>query len=162
MGEADDLHAALRDAPPNVILTGHLPRGQVFDRLLDSDVFVFPSRREGSPNAVLEAMAAGLPVVATRTGGLPDMVTDGEGGYLVPSRDVDALTSAVRRLAADRELAVRMGAHNRAVCAERFAFSIVFGRLSAIYETALSETPITAGSIPLPRAAPASGPGIER
>ena len=155
---------ALQVEPPNVILAGHLPRGEVFDRLLESDVFVFPSRREGSPNAVLEAMAAGLPVVATRTGGLPDMVSDGEGGYLVPAGDVDALTAAVRRLASDRELAVRMGAYNRAVCADRFAFSRVFERLSTIYETAASgaRSCVPASSIPLRHAAPADGPGVER
>lgn len=162
MGEAGDVRHALGAAPPNVVLTGHLSRAEVFGRLLESDVFVFPSRREGSPNAVLEAMASGLPVVATRTGGLPDLISNGEGGYLVPVGDADSLIGAVRRLAADPERAARMGAHNRAVCADRFTFSRVFERLSAAYETIVSGARTSAPSVPLGSAAPATGPGVER
>jgi glycosyltransferase involved in cell wall biosynthesis len=81
--------------------------------LADADVFAFPSFRESFPLAVLEALAAGLPVAATGVGGVPDAVTHGEGGFLVPPRDAAALESALRRLLTDASLRSRMGSHNR-------------------------------------------------
>jgi glycosyltransferase involved in cell wall biosynthesis len=135
VGRADtDGLEALRAAAPNVSAVGHLPRARVVDRLLESDAFVFPSRREGSPLAVAEAMAAGLPVIATRVGGVPELVEDGVGGWLVPAGDPQPLAAALSRLAGDRSLARRMGAHNRAVARKRLAFSRAFVPLAAAYE----------------------------
>lgn len=73
------------------------------------DVFVLSSLSEGSPNAVLEAMAAGLPVIATDVGGLPDMVIDGESGILVPPGDSEALGNAISKILEDPERAAAMG-----------------------------------------------------
>jgi glycosyltransferase involved in cell wall biosynthesis len=72
------------------------------------DLFVLPSFAEGTPNSVIEAMAAGLPVVATRVGGLPDLVTD-QTGILVDPGDAKALARALAQLANDRALRERMG-----------------------------------------------------
>ncbi len=139
MGEiSKEILRALKAAPANVIATGHLPRDKVLEWFLDSDLLVFPSHREGSPNAVLEAMAASLPVVATRVGGLPELIDDGWGGYLVSPAAVDELTEAVGRLVADRECARRMGQHNRRICLEKFSFSVVFESLSTIYDEIVS------------------------
>ena len=139
MGEiSKEILRALKAAPANVIATGHLPRDKVLEWFLDSDLLVFPSHREGSPNAVLEAMAASLPVVATRVGGLPELIDDGGGGYLVSPAAVDELTEAVGRLVADRECARRMGRHNRRICLEKFSFSVVFESLSTIYDEIVS------------------------
>lgn len=77
-----------------------------------ADLFVFPSHSEGMPMAILEALAAGLPVVATSVGGIPELVADGANGFLVPPRDPAALAEALARLCGDRALRVRMGAQS--------------------------------------------------
>jgi glycosyltransferase involved in cell wall biosynthesis len=77
------------------------------------DAFVLPSRSEGCANVVLEAMAHGLPVVATRVGGTPELVTDGVQGFLVPTDDAEALARAVDRLATAPGLRARMGSSAR-------------------------------------------------
>ncbi len=139
MGEVSkEVRRAVEEAPTNVTATGHLARDEVLERFLESDLLVFPSHREGSPNAVLEAMAAGLPVVSTRVGGLPELIDDGRGGYLVSPAAVEELTDAVSRLVADRECARRMGRHNCTICFEKFSFSVVFESLSTIYDEIVS------------------------
>jgi glycosyltransferase involved in cell wall biosynthesis len=59
------------------------------------DVFCLPSRNEGCPNVILEALASGKPVVASRVGGIPELLTDGENGYLVPAEDPASLARAL-------------------------------------------------------------------
>lgn len=88
--------------------------------LADADVFVLSSTSEGMPLTVLEAMAAGLPVVASAVGGLPELVEDGVTGLLVPPRDPEALADVLRRLLADADLRRRLGAAGRARAEERF------------------------------------------
>src|SRR6185437_8672908 len=61
------------------------------------DVFCLPSRNEGCPNVILEALASGKPVVATRVGGIPELLTDGDNGYLVPAEDPAALAGALAK-----------------------------------------------------------------
>jgi glycosyltransferase involved in cell wall biosynthesis len=82
--------------------------------LARSDVFVLSSRSEGLPVSVLEAMAAGLPVVASSVGGLAELVVDGESGMLVPPGDPESLASALRRLIDDHQLRQELGAAARA------------------------------------------------
>lgn len=81
--------------------------------LRDTDVYVQPSFAEGMPNSVLEAMAAGLPIVATRVSGNEDLIADGENGLLVPPGDPGALAAAIRRLMEDPALARSMGERAR-------------------------------------------------
>ena len=88
--------------------------------LAAADVFVLATRSEGHPVSVLEAMAAGLPVVASRVGGVPEQVVDGETGVLVDPGDPDALATALARLAADPSLRRRMGDAGRTRAEERF------------------------------------------
>lgn len=104
---------------------GWLDRAALPAAYREADLFVFPSRDEGMPNAVLEAMAAGLPVAATRIAGNQDLVVDGETGLMVPSDDAPALAAALARLTADRGLRVRMGAQGRARVLERFSWRAV-------------------------------------
>lgn len=78
-----------------------------------ADVFVLPSLSEGSPNALLEAMACSLPVVATRVGGVPEIASDGATALLVPPRQPLAMAGAIARLLDDRPLAAQLGAAAR-------------------------------------------------
>lgn len=89
-------------------------RGDVADVLVRADVFVLSSLSEGFPVSILEAMAAGLPVVATDVGGVAEAVADGETGILVPPADPDALAAALAWLVADADLRRRLGAAGRA------------------------------------------------
>jgi glycosyltransferase involved in cell wall biosynthesis len=94
---------------------GWLSRAEVSAHLARANLFVYPSRDEGMPNSLLEAMAAGLPVVATRIAGNEELVLDGETGRLVPPNDVAALQTALAELipAADRRRAMGAAAFAR-------------------------------------------------
>jgi glycosyltransferase involved in cell wall biosynthesis len=96
---------------------------------------------EGLPNVVLEAMAAGAPIVATHHAGIGEAVEDGRSGFLVPSGDVDALTMALRRLVGAPELARTMGAEARAVALDRFDAMTQSKRLEAILEGVIARGP---------------------
>jgi glycosyltransferase involved in cell wall biosynthesis len=97
------------------------------------DVFALPSRLEGSPNAILEAMAMGLPIVATAIGGVVDLLKEGKNGLLMPPDDPDALAKALDRLLASTSLRADLGccARNRAV--EIFSLSDNISRLTDLY-----------------------------
>ena len=84
-------------------------RQDVPDLLNAMDIFAFPSRNEALGIALIEAMYSGLPVIATRVGGIPEIVRDGKTGVLVPSEDAQALASAITRLADDPEERNRLG-----------------------------------------------------
>jgi glycosyltransferase involved in cell wall biosynthesis len=88
-------------------------RGDVPDLLASADVFVLSSRSEGFPVSILEAMAAGLPVVATNVGGVAESVVDGETGLLVPPGDPGALAAALDRVLTDSALRLRLGTAGR-------------------------------------------------
>jgi glycosyltransferase involved in cell wall biosynthesis len=98
-----------------------------------ADIYVQPSFQEGLPNAVLEAMAMGLPIVATRVSGNEDVVADGDNGLLVPPGDPDALAAALRRLVADPALAAHMGRRSREIVESRFSLTAVMNQLRDAY-----------------------------
>ena len=87
------------------------------------DILVCPSLHDGLPNAVLEAMSCGLPVVGTYTGGLPDAIVNGESGLLVAPGDVQSLTQAIRDLLVDPALRARLGVQARARILQKFTLS---------------------------------------
>jgi glycosyltransferase involved in cell wall biosynthesis len=95
-------------------------RGDVAGLLASGDVFVLSSRSEGAPMSILEAMAAGLPVVATDVGGVGELVAHGVTGLLAPPGDPDALAAALERLLADPALRRTLGAAGRERARERF------------------------------------------
>ncbi len=124
--------------------------GRVSDELLHAlyaraDVFVHATRFEGSSLVTLEAMAHGLPVVATRAGGIPDKVEEGETGYLVEPGDVAALATRLGEMASAPDAARRMGARGRARALERFAWPALVGRTIALYEELVADARGTAG-----------------
>jgi glycosyltransferase involved in cell wall biosynthesis len=104
-------YAARLGLERRVLFTGF--RMDVAAVLAGSEVSVLPSLSEGLSNTLLESMAAGVPVVATRVGGNAEAVAEGETGLLAPPRDPEALAAAIRTLLADRELAARFGQAGR-------------------------------------------------
>ncbi len=96
-------------------------RTDVPELLSIADVFVLPSLWEGLPLALLEAMSVGLPVIATRVEGVESMIVDGENGYLIPSQDVDALTSALLKVRQNYAKAKQFGDRNRDVIKQVFS-----------------------------------------
>jgi glycosyltransferase involved in cell wall biosynthesis len=95
-------------------------------------IFVLPSYTEGLPNAMIEAMAVGLPVVVTRVGSIPDVVIDETNGLLVQPRDSAALATALRRLIASAELRQRLGQAAHATARTRFATEHAARALSSL------------------------------
>ena len=117
--------------------------GQVADVLAALDLFVLPSRHEGLGVAVLEAMAAGVPVVASAVGGLPEAVDDGRTGLLVPPEDPRALGVAIAELAADVERARRMGIAGRARVLAEFSMERMADAYEALYTELARDAPRT-------------------
>ena len=99
-----------------------------------ADVFALPSWTEGLPLVVLEAMALGRAVVATTVGGTPELVTEGETGLLVPPRDVEALTAALKRVLDDEGLRRRLGDAGRRRVTERFSAEAMTRDVLALYD----------------------------
>jgi len=102
--------------------------------LAATDVYALPSRAEGLGFSLLEAMASGCPVVASRVGGVPEIVTDGQDGLLVEPENPAALASAIGRLLDSPELRARLGAAGRATAQERFATERLVGRVEELYQ----------------------------
>lgn len=97
-------------------------QGQDLESVLrESDILVLPSYHEGLPNAMIEAMAAGLAVIVSTVGNVPDIVTDGREALLVPPKDVDRLEDAMIRLLEDEELRDELGRRAHAFAAENFS-----------------------------------------
>ena len=101
------------------------------------DAFVLPSGNEGTPASAIEALAAGKPVVATRVGGVPDVVREGETGFLVDPGDVEALGDRLARLAHDPELRERMGRAGRRQMPSRYAVDRLVDDVDRLYRSLL-------------------------
>ncbi|HUE71275.1 MAG TPA: glycosyltransferase [Pirellulaceae bacterium] len=104
----------------------------------DLDALVVSSDNEGTPVAAIEAMAAAKPVVATRVGGLPDLIVDGKTGLLIPPRDPEALASSVLQVLQEKERARRIGLAAQLFVRERFAASRLVGDMDLMYQDLLS------------------------
>jgi len=116
---------------------GHLHflgvQSEVAEVLAASDVFALASDWEGTPLAVMEAMAAGLPVVATAVGGVPELVSDSVTGLLAPAGDMRALAKALSRVAGDKEMRVAMAREAR-VRSERFSVDVMVAEYATLFE----------------------------
>jgi glycosyltransferase involved in cell wall biosynthesis len=113
-------------------------RSDVPEQLARCDAFVLPTRWEGLPYSILEAMASGLPVVASRVGGIPEEVVDGHTGLLVERQDPDALAEALRRLCADGAATRAMGAAGLARARTTFSLERMVDRYDALFRSLLS------------------------
>jgi glycosyltransferase involved in cell wall biosynthesis len=135
-GDSQDEYVALTRSlgiEDRVRFAGYVPRDAIAAQFAAAHVFALPSYNEGMSVAVLEAMAAGLPVVVTRTGGTEELVQEGVNGLTHDWADVGALAAHLRRLAADRGLARRMGAESR-VRAMQFSWDRIAGRFLELFE----------------------------
>ena len=121
---AEQMRERARHSGVTTIFTGFLPGAQVLEALNAADVYLHPAREEIFPNAIAEAMACARPVIATRVGGVPELLgADGEAGLLVPLEDVAALAAALGRCAAQPELRARLGQAGRRRIETRFPMS---------------------------------------
>ena len=116
-------------------------RGDVPDLLSVLDLYVQPSLTEGLPHTVVEAAASGLPIVATRVGGIPEVIQDGISGVLVDPRDATGLASGITRLLADPATRQALGSAARLWCLEHFSADAMARRYEALYLSLLCQTP---------------------
>lgn len=121
-----------------VTLVGRLARPELLREFADADLFVLPSLFDSFPITLLEAMASGLPVVATRVGGVPDVVAHGKTGILVDPGDAPALARAMESLATDESLRTTLGRNGRERSA-LFSWESIIPRIKKVYEEAVSE-----------------------
>jgi glycosyltransferase involved in cell wall biosynthesis len=134
----------LRLGPEWVTFLGF--RKDVPDLLAGMDFFVLPSRMEGLPLAILEAMARGLPVVVTPVGGVPEAVTDNEHGLVVPVDDPRALAEAMGRLAQEPDFGKKLGEAGRKRVEEEFSFEQMARRYEALYVRLIEAAPAGSAS----------------
>lgn len=121
----------------HVFMTGPLNAEEMKQRFLASEVFLCPSIMENSPNSLCEAMLLGMPVVAARVGGIPDLVTDREDGLLFSGGHPEELADAVIRILSDRQMAYSLGRHARRAASVRHNPDTNFKRLLEIYRSML-------------------------
>ena len=131
---AETLKPILMIMPPNLRVIGY--QENLTKYFAGLDLYIMPSRAEGLGSSALLAMAHGVPVVASRVGGLPEIVEDGVNGWLVPPGEPAALAEAISQAAADRARLLEMGAKARER-ARAFSSTIMVERTEALYEKVL-------------------------
>lgn len=119
-----------------VLFTGYEPRAKEIIAALD--VLVLPSYRETFGRTLLEAMSVKTPVIATRSGGIPEVITHGYNGLLVDYRDVKSLSRAIICILEDKQLASRLVENGYNVCRERFSLRNHISSLELIYRRMLN------------------------
>jgi len=129
--EYKDLASALE--VENTFFLGEIERDELLKAFASSDTFVLPSLFEGLPYVVLEAMAAGKPVVATRLPGLAEVIDEGVNGLLFDEGDDEELAEAILRLRGDRVAAEKMGEGGRELVEKRFDWRSVFKEVLEVY-----------------------------
>jgi len=136
--ERDRIETAIRHLGLNgsATLTGQVPTAEPYHEI--ADLAVLSSLSEGSPNALLEAMAAGVPVVATAVGGVPEIVADGESALLVPPSDPNALCRAMRELLLNDAMARGLADRARELLSTRHTLEARTRRLVQIYTSLLA------------------------
>ena len=121
------------------VFTGQLSPEEVQHELMQASVFALPSYVEALPNALLEAMACGLPSVVSDVGAIPEVIDDGQEGFLVPPGDIVELTKRLRKLLEDFELRKQMGRASRKRARRDFSQQQVSRRLDHLYSQTLAQ-----------------------
>jgi glycosyltransferase involved in cell wall biosynthesis len=143
-GQVAELRRRAAEIGPDVVVHSWVDREERDHLLAASDVLVLPSHHEGVPMAILEAMAYGLPVIATPVGGIPDVVRDGREGLLVEVGNRVALTTALARMVAEPALRMFLGQGARAT-AESLDVTNYGQRLLEFYQTIIGDTADVSG-----------------
>ena len=125
------------DLEPNVKFVGLIPHERIYSLLQEHHIMVMPSREEAFGVAVLEAAACGRPTIASRVGGVPEVIRDNETGLLVPPGDEAALAQALLRLVRDPETCRRMGEAGRALVQKEYLWNDSLNRMSQLYENVI-------------------------
>jgi len=121
-----------------VILKGPLSNKETIYLMSQSDFFVFPTtHEEGFPVSVAEAMAVGLPVIASPAGAIPDMIENGKGGYIIDAENIKEYVKVINIFERNRELLLQMGKHNQEKAKTHYDYPIVIDRLCELYKTVL-------------------------
>jgi glycosyltransferase involved in cell wall biosynthesis len=145
VGRGDGIRASLQACAADAGIAGNVHFVQ--DRCdLDSlyqaaDIAILPSHEEGFPNAVIEAMAAGLPVIATDVGGIPDAIEHGQTGLIVPPRQPAALGAAILELARDPVRRRQFGQNGRSKIEAEFSLPLCADRYVRLYQGLSATTP---------------------
>ena len=129
--QRNELEAIARNLKVKTIFAGW--QRDVLPYYAIMDIFVLPSLFEGLPNVILEAMAMKKPVIATNVGGNPDVLSNGENGFLVPARDVSKLAAALTRLVEDRQMRIKMGVLNRMKIEKNFQWNTAVEKVEKVY-----------------------------
>jgi glycosyltransferase involved in cell wall biosynthesis len=128
-----DAYCSEQSIASHVVLLGRIDGNEKIRAYTESDVFLFPSHEEIFPNVLLEAMAAGLPIVTTRIVCIPEIVQEGVNGFLVDPGDVGALSERICALVGDPELRRSMGETNVRRARERYDLTVAVKKLSRIF-----------------------------
>jgi len=118
----------------HVEFAGLVPNRCIPYILSHSDIFILSSLHEVLPRSILEAMAAGKPVIAPHIGGIPEMVNEGVTGYLIPPKDLNSLASKILELLKNKNLAERMGKAGRKLIEQKFEINTIAEELEKIYQ----------------------------
>jgi glycosyltransferase involved in cell wall biosynthesis len=136
-----DYHRRLLDAHgvvEGIEFCGELSHSDALRTMSDAEVFVLPSHTEGFPNVILEAMALGKAIIATRVGAIPEMLAE-ETGIVIPARDVGALAGALGRVIGDATLRAQLGLRAQQRASHQYSISSVFARYLDMWRSAAAD-----------------------
>jgi glycosyltransferase involved in cell wall biosynthesis len=119
----------------HVLLPGYVSGPEKFRLLAEAAIYVLPSYNEGVPISILEAMSVGLPIVTTPVGGIPDVIRDGEEGFLVSPGSIDQLARRIIELLGSEDLRKRMGENARRRLRSEYSPEASLGALAALYQS---------------------------
>ena len=136
-GESNRLQATIKSLELNdsVNFLGWISEKQRDKLLRETDIFVLPSYGEGMPMSILEAMSYSVPVVSTTVGGIPELVSDGETGFLIEPGDLDVLYRKLKCLIEDKELKKKFGEKARQFIASRHNLKLITQQIEQIYDS---------------------------